>query len=121
MIEIAEGFVGAGGVGELIDRTDDLGHLPCAFEGFVDGAGNLVGEVVDVATTKHLSRSSRLRVESVPSLHSSWTRAATVTILSITDQDSRRKTMLSLTYWIGVLISWAMPAASCPMTSSFCV
>lgn len=31
------------------------------------------------------------------------------------------KRRLSPTNWIGVLISWAMPAASCPMASSFCV
>jgi len=32
---------------------------------------------------------------------------------------SLRKMVLSPTYWMGVLISWAMPAASWPMASSF--
>ena len=32
---------------------------------------------------------------------------------------SRRKMVLSPMYWVGVLISWAMPAASWPMDSSF--
>ena len=121
MIEIAESFVGAGGVGELIHRPNDFGHLPGAFEGLVDGPGNLIGEVVDVGSGEALFQVVAAPVESVPRRHSPWTRAATVTIRPITDQDSRRKTMLSLTYWIGVLISCAMPAASWPMTSNFCI
>jgi len=32
---------------------------------------------------------------------------------------SLRKAMLSETYWTGVLISWAMPAVSCPIAESF--
>src|SRR5581483_679816 len=33
---------------------------------------------------------------------------------------SATKRRLSPTYWMGVLISWAMPAANCPTDSSFC-
>src|SRR5579863_9984972 len=36
-------------------------------------------------------------------------------------QVSRRNVMLSEIYWAGVLSSWAMPAASCPMAESFSV
>ena len=107
---------------ELLHRADDLRHALDPLERLRDGARDLLRHVLEVGRVRRLPQLARSRSGSTPLL----SRAATISRWRFRStrrgRESRRGgiRMLSPTYWMGVLISCATPAARWPIPSSFC-
>ena len=119
LVEVHRDFFAAAGMGEIAHGADDAGDVVEPFQGLLDGAGRLGQEEIQVALREGLFQLGDqggggrrfldgVEEELVPAEQGNE-RA----------KDFCRKRMLSPMYWVGVLISWAMPAARWPTDSSF--